>query len=173
MTFEAYQKYSDYQKGNMKWGSPSDLKEDAILLLRRIVDMDKFDTELKDVSVDNKGIKFELRIGKDLIHLFKVGPMRGGWEIYLNKKKSNGDEVRRYLDDTYSTPFDKFMKYAMSYDFNADRIDDRKRYKNAKANNEAIEKLFDNLNSSEKRKAIKKLIQMGMKESELNKVFQA
>ena len=88
-----YQTYGDYESSRMSWGSPEELKQDAILKVKRVIpkDWDQAEAEIKsikDQSDADKGIKFQfdLKSGNTL-HLFKTGTMRGGWEIYLNKKR--------------------------------------------------------------------------------------
>ena len=175
MTFEAYQKYSDYEKSRSRWGSPENLKEDAILFLQRILPIDKKEIEKKieDQSVEDKGIKFQFKDGSDVIHLFKVGNWRGQWEIYLNKKRADEAEVRAHMNAKYFTPLEIFVKQAMGYDYNASRIDSMKILKAAEANNKSIEKSFEKLSSSDKKKAIAQLIKMGAKEENVKRVFKA
>lgn len=82
-TFEAYQTYTDYNKKRSAWGTPEDLKEDAILTLKRSLPTfdEKWIDKVEDQSDDTKGIKFEFKIGKDLVHMYKVNTWRGQWEF--------------------------------------------------------------------------------------------
>ena len=143
-TFEAYQTYADYQKGRMTWGTPDDLKADAILALKRLLPSfdEKWINDIEDQSDENKGIKFQFKVGKDLIHMYKVNSWRGQWEYYLNKKKSNSDQVRDYLEKEHLSALDAFLKHAGSFDYYVEYIDNGGQYQAAQANNSAILKMW-------------------------------
>ena len=157
MTFEKYQTYDDYKKKRSLWGSPEELKADAILTLKRLLPTfdEKWINSIEDVSVEDKGIKFEVKVGKNLIHMFKVGGWRGQWEFYLNKKKITSSELETTLEKDNMSDLDRFMKKFGSFDFYADMIDNSGQWRDAKFNNSAVKKLFDELSASDKKKAIK------------------
>lgn len=159
MTFENYQTYDDYKKGRSRWGSPEELKDDAIISLKRMLPTfdEKWIDVVKDQSDDKKGIKFEFKVGKDLVHMFKVGGTRGSWEYYLNKKKTDERKLQDHFDKTLMSSIDAFMKYARGYDFYAAYIDDGGQYRRAVANNKTIEDMFGELSPSDKKKAVKML----------------
>ena len=174
LTLEKYQTYKDYEGG--KWGSPEEMREDAKLTVKHTLPSwtDDWIESIEDQSVDDKGIKFEFKIGKDTVHALKNGKMRGEWELYLNRKKITNNKLRDYFDNTLMSPVERFLKYAGSYDFNAAYIDDGRQYKNAIANNAAIEKEFNELSSSDKKTAVKVMIKKNPKmKLEIEKVFQA
>jgi hypothetical protein len=165
-TFEAYQKYSDYQKGRMTWGTPEDLKQDAILTLKRALPTfdEKWIDQTEDQSDDAKGIKFQFKVGKDLIHLYKVDSWRGGWEFYLNKKRSDVNQVKDHLEKTHMSALDVFLKNASSFDYYAEYIDNGGQYQAAQANNSAVLKMWAELNTSDRNKARKELYKKGNRE---------
>ena len=104
-----------------------------------------------------EGIKFEFKIGKDLVHMFKVDRWIGQWEYYLNKKKSDEYKIQKHFDETLMSPLESFLKYATGYDFYAAYIDDGRQYQNATANNKRIEDGFSKLSKSDQKKAVKEL----------------
>lgn len=158
-TFEAYQTYGDYQKSRSKFGTPEELKADAILTVKRYLPTsdEKWIEQIEDQSVEDKGIKFELKIGRDTIHMYKVGTWRGQWEFYLNKKKMDPYDMRTELEGKHLSKLDAFIKYAMSFDFYADYIDNGRQYQAAQANNDAVLKMYKELSSSDQAKAKKEL----------------
>jgi hypothetical protein len=166
MTFEKYQTYDDYKKGRGSWGSPEELKADAILTLKKLMPSfdEKWINSIEDVSVESKGIKFEAKVGKNLIHMFKVGGLRGQWEFYLNKKKVSEADLEAALEKDNMSDLDLFMKKVGSFDFYADKIDNGGQWRQAKFNNSAVKKVFDKLSSSDKKKAIKLMYKKYKKE---------
>lgn len=175
MTFEKYQTYSDYKSGRGMWGSPEDLKADAILALKRVLPTfdEKWIDSVEDQSVEDKGIKFEFKVGNDIIHMLKVGNWRGQWEFYLNKKKMDSNEIQDALEKKHMSELDQFMKYAGSYDFYADYIDNGRQYNDALASNAEIKRMFDKLGSSDKKKAVKELLKKFKNDDRVKTVFQA
>ncbi len=79
------------------------------------------------------------------------------WEFYLNKKKTSSTDLTKTLEETYMSEVEKFLKYAFSYDFYAQYIDDGRQYKNAADNNSRIEANFKALSSKDKKGAIEAL----------------
>lgn len=169
MTFESYQKYSDY-KGKT---TPEDLKRDAIIFLRKIIPVgeEEWIDSVEDQSVEDKGIKFQAKVNKDIIHIYKIGRWVGQWETYLNKKKTPGHEIYSRLEDSTFTPLDKFLRYAKSYDFNASYIDSLKQMQAAEYRNRTILDMFNALGNSDKKKAISGMIKMGLDKKKVERVF--
>ena len=159
MTFENYQTYNDYQRGSSKWGTPEELKQDATITLKRSLPTfdEKWIDSVEDQSDDKKGIKFEFKIGVDVVHMFKIGNWRGQWEFYLNKKKISDRDLKKSLEEKHLSKIDAFLKYAYGYDFYTDYIDDGSQYNAANANNRSIEDMFKSLSGSDKKKATKEL----------------
>ena len=157
MTFEKYQKYSDYKSS--KWGSPEDLRQDALISVKRVLPTfdEKWIDSIEDVSVEDKGIKFEVKVGKNTVHMFKTDSWRGQWEFYLNKKKIDSRELKRTLEKDNLSDLEIFLKYVESYDFYSQYIDSGAQWRAAEANNKAIEKRFDELSTSDKKKAKKEI----------------
>jgi len=172
MTFESYQKYSDYNPA--KWGTPADLKEDAIISVKRILPTfdDKWIDKIEDQSVEDKGIKFEITVGKDKIQMIKTNSFRFQWEYYLNGKKKNSNKINEYLETKYLSDIDKFLKYAKGYDYTAAYIDDGASYKKAQDSNQFILNLFDSLKPNDKKKALKTLLKSDKSNSKnINNIF--
>jgi hypothetical protein len=90
--------------------------------------------------------------------MFKVGNWRGQWEFYLNKKKIESSDLKSRLEKENMSDLELFLKYAKSYDFYYQYIDDGGKYRAAQRNNSAIEDRFNKLSSSDKKKANKELV---------------
>lgn len=90
--------------------------------------------------------------------MFKVGNWRGQWEFYLNKKKISSNDLESKLEKENMSELDLFLKYAKSYDFYHQYIDDGGQYRAADQNNSSIIDRFKNLSSSDKKKANKELV---------------
>lgn len=173
MTFEKYTTYAELSKG--KWGTPEELLQDAKFIMGRILPTndEKWIKNIEDQST-NQGIKFQVTLdGGDVIHMYMISKWRmnmDSWEFYLNKKKINRIDLIQTLENKHMSALDKFLKYAFSYDFHSQYIDDGSKYKRATANNDAIEKEFKALSSSDKKKAIEALSSRFSKE-DVAKVF--
>lgn len=168
-TFESYQRYKDFKNPN-KWGTPEDLKRDAEIALSKILGDSKIKS-IEDQSDDEKGIKFEIKVGNDTIHMFKPNQWRGQWEYYLNKKKTSDKDLTSHFESKMK-PEDLFLKYAKSYDYYSGYIDDLRQMRSADAYNDKVIKLFNQLSTSQKKSAIKKLIKENPKSKDnIEKVF--
>lgn len=156
-TFESYQKYADFK--SMSWGTSAELKDDAVLSIKRALPTfdDKWIDSIEDLSQDDKGIKFEVKVGKDTIHMYKIDRFRGNWEYYLNKKKMTRDNLRAELERKHLSKLDTFLKYASGFDFYAEYIDNGRQYQNALANNNEIIALYKELGASDQKKAKQEL----------------
>jgi hypothetical protein len=160
MTFEKYTTYAELSKG--KWGTPEELLQDAKFVMGKVLPTndEKWIKNIEDQST-NQGIKFQVTLdGGDVVHMYMVSKWRmnmDSWEFYLNKKKIKVNDLRQALEDKHMSALEKFLKYAFSYDFYAQYIDNGAQYKRATANNDAIEKEFKALSSADKKKAIEAL----------------
>jgi hypothetical protein len=143
----------------MKFGSPEDMRKDAILTMKRYLPTpdEKWIDSIEDQSVDDKGIKFELKIGRDTIHMYKVGKWSMQWEFYFNKKKIDPYDIRTELEGKHLSKLDAFIKYGMGFDFYADYIDNGRQYQAAQANNDAVLKMYKELSPADQAKAKKEL----------------
>ena len=159
MTFENYRLKSN----------TSATDEDLVKALRVVVgrmlpnnNFDEWVKSIEDQSVEDKGIKYELKIGKDIVHAF----LRNGrsiyldtdWEFYLNKKKISAYDLREHLESTLMSEIEVFLKYAFSFDFYSGYIDDPRRYREVESNNAVIKDMFNKLSSGDKKKAVKELL---------------
>jgi hypothetical protein len=173
MTFEKYTSYADLSKG--KWGSPEEMIEDARFVVSRVLptNEDKWIKNIEDQSSD-KGIKFQVTLSEgDVIHMYMISKWRmnvDSWEFYLNKKKISSYDLTKTLEDKYMSDLEKFLKYAFSYDFYSQYIDDGRQYQSATSNNSRIEARFKELSSKDKKLAIKALEAKFSKEN-VNSVF--
>ncbi len=173
MTFEKYTTYAELSKG--KWGTPEELLQDAKFIMDRVLPTndEKWIKNIEDQSTE-QGIKFQVTLdGGDIIHMYMISKWRtnmDSWEFYLNKKKINRFDLTKTLEEKHMSALEKFLKYAFSYDFYAQYIDNGAQYKRATANNDAIEKEFKALSSTDKKKAIEALETKFSKET-IEKVF--
>lgn len=160
MTFEKYTTYSELSKG--KWGTPEELLQDAKLVVSKVLPTrdEKWIKDIQDQSTSD-GIKFQVTLSEgDVIHMFMTAKWRmttDSWEFYLNKKKTNVVDLIKTLEEKYMSDLEKFLKYAFSYDFYAQYIDNGSQYKNATRNNSNILARFKALSSSDKKLAIEAL----------------
>jgi hypothetical protein len=170
MTFESYQKYSDYKGSRV---TPDSIKQDAVSFLRKIIPVEKEEwiDSLEDQSVENKGIKFQVKVNDDIIHIYKIGSFLGQWESYLNKKKTPGHKIYSTLEDSTFTALDKFLRWAKTYDFNAAYIESLRQLKVVQSNNQMILDLFNKLDTSDKKRAIQTMIKMGIRKENVESVF--
>jgi len=173
MTFEKYTTYTDLGKG--KWGTPEEMLEDAKFVVLKVLPTrdEKWIKNIEDQSTD-KGIKFQVTLADgDVIHMYMVSKWRmnaDSWEFYFNKKKTNTSDLTKKLEDQYMSDLEKFLKYAFSYDFYAQYIDNGGQYKRATDNNSRIESNFKALSSKDKKGAIEALSAKFSKE-DVEKVF--
>jgi len=154
-----YQTYQDYSRGGMKWATPEELKQDAILQARQIIPASWEETPLLiksvvDQSSDTKGIKFEISLASgDTLHLYKVGPMRGGWEVYLNRKvMRSADQAKSALMKGMS-PLDRYMLALKSYDYTYAYSDSGRAYDQGTRQAAELRSLYASLSSQDKRRA--------------------
>lgn len=160
MTFEKYTTYTDLNKG--KWGSPEEMIEDAKFVVLRVLPTndEKWIKDIEDQSTE-KGIKFQVTLKDgDVIHMYMTSKWRmsvDSWEFYFNKKKTNKINLTKTLENKYMSDLEKFLKYAFSYDFYAQYIDDGGQYRRATDNNSRIESNFKALSSKDKKGAIEAL----------------
>ena len=173
MTFEKYTTYSELSKG--KWGTPENLLQDAKFVVSKVLPTndEKWIKDIEDQST-NDGIKFQVTLsGGDVIHMFMTAKWRmsiDSWEFYLNKKKIKSVDLIKSLEEKYVSDLEKFLKYAFSYDFYAQYIDDGRKYKSATENNNMIEANFKALSSSDKKQAIEAL-EVKFGKEEVSKIF--
>ena len=164
---ERYRKGSPEMRKNMS--------KQIVGELKRLINDKAFSDmkSIKDQSSD-KGMKFEVRIGKDIVHIFVTDDMFNPFEFYLNKRKSNKSVIQRYFDKKYLSDVEEFLEYAGSYDYYASYIDDGRKYRRVMDNNKSILDRFSKLSSSEKRDAVKGLLKKYPNDREnIKKVFKA
>jgi Asp-tRNA(Asn)/Glu-tRNA(Gln) amidotransferase B subunit len=159
-TFESfvneYQTYSQFKKG---WGTPEDLKMDVTISVKHLIptkwdEAEKQIKSIEDVSDDSKGIKFEIKLKDgDVIHAFKVGQFRGSWEWYLNKKKMQDSQIRKQIEDKMYKPYDKWLRHYDMSDKYYMYADDPRAYDSGKNHDVFVQKLYNELSASDKKKA--------------------
>jgi hypothetical protein len=167
--YEEYIKYSDYQDPRYKrlsaFGDKDRMMSDARnFLFRDVLPSPDMLKDIKDVSVEDAGIKFEVKLTNgDVIHLYRLHMTNSIWEVYYNKKKVSGGnpqstaQFRAELENKFMSPVERFLKYAPSFDYEVDYIDDGKQWRRAKDNNSRILQMFQDLSNSDKKKAIAEL----------------
>jgi hypothetical protein len=138
------------------------MKQEVEWIMARLLPKEDMLKSIEDLSTD-KGIKFEIKLSsKDTIHMYKVSGWRmqenEGWEYYYNKKKIIYRKLKNQLEKEILSDLDLFLKYFKSYDFYYQYIDDGGQYKAAQSNNNSIVDRFNNLSSSDKKKAKKELV---------------
>lgn len=153
-----YQAYADYAKTSMKWGSPSDLLQDATLMVKRIIptEWDAADAEINSIEDQSseQGIKFMATLNSgDVIHLYKTGPMRGSWEIYLNRKKQRNEKEARAELMKAMKPIDQYLLLMKGYDHTWHFADDSRAYRQGQAQAKELEAAYQALSQREKQQA--------------------
>lgn len=159
MTYEKYQKYSDYKnKPDAEEFVEDDLRREIINLFKYADISNSFkDMVFNDQSSD-KGIKWEIKIkgkGKDLIHAYKIGPYLSHWEFYLNKKKASKYDIQQYFLNKYVSDLDRYIAAAKGFDSTHQYSDDSRAYKRGQDQAQNLKDLYDKLSDSDKKKAHK------------------
>lgn len=171
MTFEAYQTYSDYEKGGKSITSPKDMLQGVTISVKHLTPSfdDKWIESIEDQSDEKKGIKFEIKlINGDVIHAFKVGRVFNQWEWYLNKKKKSDREIKSYLSNALLTPYERWESNFNSFDKTYMYSDDSRAYKSGAAHEKEIIALYANLSNSDKKTAYKKYTETIGKENPIS-----
>jgi hypothetical protein len=166
-----YMKYSDYEilKDNKTIPFLVDsqiMMDKAKEAIQRLFPMQgssisysKVIINLADLSVENKGIKFEAElINGEFLQIFKLKETKSfnDWEYYLNGKKINKKELEIYLKDliyfnkTDSKELIEYKKLADSYDIFSQFSDDRSKFNNFHSTKNTLIFKFNNLNKKEK-----------------------
>ena len=123
---------------------------------------------IEDQSTE-KGIKFLVKKGKDLIHLYFT--KRNALEVYLNKKRSTEYAIYNHLQDTYMSTVEIAVIKMGGYDHYVEYIDNGTQYAEAKRRNSEILDYFNKLSASDKKKAIEQLKKLNPKNDRIDKVF--
>lgn len=154
---EKYTKYRDY--GGSLQGSPEIVKGDLLGTLYHLIPVSYKDAKSKiksveDVSVPDKGIKFEVKLTTgDTIHAFKTSTFRGDWEWYFNKKKVSQYDLVRSMESKMFTPFENWKRHYDSFDQSYMYSDDARAYGSGSNHQKFIEDLYNSLSASDKKKA--------------------
>lgn len=157
MTYEKYQKYSDYKnRPDAESFVEDDLRQQIINLFTYAGISDNLkDVNFTDQSSD-KGIKWEIEVvgkGKDLIHAYKIGPYLSHWEWYLNKKKSATYDIQQYFLNKYVSDLDKYIAAAKGFDSTHQYSDDSRAYRRGQDQASKLVDLYAKLSASDKKKA--------------------
>lgn len=177
LTLEKYQSYKDFEQSRSKWGTPADIEHEVKMIIGHIL-TDSISKQIKSLEFDDlssdSGIKWQITIkgdGTDTIHMYKIDDWRGQYEWYLNKKKTDRNEIESYLQKKYMDNLDIFLQSAKGYDYYADYIDSGRDFKQATDKNTAIEKMFAQLSTADKRTAVKELLKSGAEKQLIDKAF--
>ena len=160
-TFEAYVSYSDYEKKNSRWGSPSDIESDLRQVMNNILTYGGISDHLEDIEFNDqssdRGIKWEIRIfgekGSDTIHAYKKTTWQGDYEFYLNKKKSSKSDIQQYFLDAYVSDLDNYIASMKSYDVHYQKSDDSRAYKRGASHAEELKQMYAKLSSKDQKAA--------------------
>lgn len=161
-----YQTYQDYSQSKMKWGSPEELKQDALLQARQIIPADWEETtslikSIVDQSSDTKGIKFEISLASgDTLHLYKTGPTRGDWEIYVNRKATRSAAQAKAELMKAMSPLDRYLYAVKSYDYTHAYSDSGRVYDQGVKQAAELRSLYAALSSQDKKQAYQEFERM-------------
>jgi hypothetical protein len=154
-----YQTYQDYSQGRMKWGSPEELKQDALLKARQIIPASWEETlsQVKsavDQSSDTKGIKIEISLASgDTLHLYKTEPMRGDWEVYLNRKAMRSDDQAKAALMKGMSPLNRYLYAIAGYDHTHAYSDSGRVYDQGVKQAAELRSLYSGLSAQDKKRA--------------------
>ena len=159
MTFEKYQKYSDYKnKPDAEGFVEDDLRREIIKLFTYAGISDNLKDMIFTDQSSDKGIKWEIEVkgkGKDLIHAYKIGRYLGDWELYLNKKKASKYDIQQYFLNKYVSDLDRYIAAANGFDSTYQYSDDSRAYKRGQNQAQNLIDLYAKLSNSDKKKAHK------------------
>lgn len=158
MTFEAYQTYSDYKNYPKTDSSPESLLNDVTVSVKHLLPTfeDKWIKSIEEQSDDKKGIKFQINLTNgDTIHAFKIGRFWGQWEWYLNKKKKNSNDIKKYLSEALMSPLELWQLNFAGFDRYYMYADDSRAYNSGSAHEKSIVDMYNKLSSADKKKAYK------------------
>lgn len=153
-----YMTYEDFVKHAARWGSPDDLKEDAIIFARHAIPGDWSSSQEKIKSVEDqstsRGIKFEIELDSgDKIHLYKTGLSRGEWEIYVNGKRQRSQADAKRALASKEPGLSRYMELLKAYDSTWEFSDDSKVHRAGRKHADALEGIYSTLSSGDKRSA--------------------
>jgi 8-oxo-dGTP pyrophosphatase MutT (NUDIX family) len=131
-------------------------------------EFEKHIVSIDDKSVEDKGIKFEVKLkNRDVITAYKTTEFAGDWEFYLNGKKAGRrgtrDELSKLFYDKL-TDLEKYLKGIKSYDFNYLYADDFRAYQSGSNSTDNLYDLYSRLSNSEKRIAHKEFLKHAPKD---------
>jgi hypothetical protein len=158
---EKYQTYSDFDKKGSRWGSPQDLRDDVSIAVKHLLPVEwgkapQYIKSIEDQSDDQMGIKFQVTLTSgDIIHGYKVGPLRSQWEWYLNKKKKKNQDIYQELETTMYSPYERWERQYNMFDSTYQYSDDPRAYREGSAHDKFVKSLYDKLSTADKKKADK------------------
>jgi hypothetical protein len=115
----------------------------------------------KDMSDDDKGIKFEIKLKSgETIHMFKNSKMYGQWEFYLNKKRQANKNDLYWSLHSKLPALEKYVMAIKSHDFYYHYADDNRAYKAGRNSQDQVLKYYDALSNSDKKKAYKEYLKV-------------
>jgi 8-oxo-dGTP pyrophosphatase MutT (NUDIX family) len=130
---------------------------------------DKQIISIEDKSVEDKGVKFEIKLKtRDTVTAYKTGTFAGDWEFYLNGKKTgrrgNRQELASLLYDRISD-LEKYLLGIKSYDFNYQYADDHRAYTAGSNSSNDLVEIYSKLSGSDKKKAYNEYLKHVPKDS--------
>jgi hypothetical protein len=169
---EAYATYTDVLKTAKKLDLDTlkdKLKNDVKLATKHLLPYDWEKSEemidsIEDMSDDQKGIKFEVKL-KDgnIVHFFYTNSRFDSWEIYFNKKKMASSDIRSLLRSQLPG-LDQYILSLKGHDWFYQYADDNRAYKSGTASAERMVKLYTELSNSDKKKAYNEFLKVAPKE---------
>jgi 8-oxo-dGTP pyrophosphatase MutT (NUDIX family) len=169
---ESYATYTDVLKTAKKLDLDTlkdKLKNDIKLATKHLLPYDWEKSEemidsIEDMSDDQKGIKFEVKL-KDgnIVHFFYTNSRFDSWEIYFNKKKMASSDIRSLLRSQLPG-LDQYILSLKGHDWFYQYADDNRAYKSGTASAERMVKLYSELSNSDKKKAYNEFLKVAPKE---------
>ena len=169
---EGYSTYSDVLKTAKRLDLDTlkdRLKNDVKIAAKHLLPYDWSKSEemidsIEDMSDDQKGIKFEVKL-KDgnILHFFYSDRRFETWEIYFNKKKKSSSDIKSELYNQIPG-LDKYLLSLNSHDWFYHYADDNRAYRSGSASSERMVKLYSELSNSDKKKAYTEFLKVAPKE---------
>ena len=114
----------------------------------------KYIESINDVSDENKGIKFEIKLTSgDILHAFRTDVRYNNWYWYLNKKKIREEDIFDKLEPLLLTPYELWKNNYDRLDDTYAYSDDHRAYMRGAQQLGKVIDLYNKLSPSDKKKA--------------------